>query len=180
MVNHISANIYFVSPQQINFLVPANLLPGKAVLTVTLDGRAGPQVATEIAAASPALFQMNAEFAIAVRADGAVCSPESPAQPGTWVTLYATGLGDTTPEAEYSMLPRRAAPLRNAASFRVELDGSAAPPDHVAYAGIAPGFAGLYQINLLLPASTGRDPQIRVGYAERMSPAGVRLAVAPR
>src|ERR1700694_1297248 len=46
-VGGILANIYFVSPGQINFLVPALLTAGPSYVQVFLDGRAGPQVSLQ-------------------------------------------------------------------------------------------------------------------------------------
>jgi uncharacterized protein (TIGR03437 family) len=179
LVNYIPANIYFVSPTQINFLVPANLRPGGADVVVLRDGMAGPIVRTEIAAASPALFQADAQFAIAVRLNGALCTLDAPARPGEWITLFATALGLTSPETRYSEVPRSAAVLVEAAHFRVELDGEAVAPERLAYVGIAPGFAGLYQINVQLPERLSRAPGIRIGFEGRMSPGEVRLPAAP-
>jgi uncharacterized protein (TIGR03437 family) len=39
-VGNLPATIYYVSPDQINFLVPANLLPAASTVQVVLDGRA--------------------------------------------------------------------------------------------------------------------------------------------
>jgi hypothetical protein len=44
LVNGLPANPYYVSPTQINFLVPPNLLPGPSTVQVVIDGLAGPQV----------------------------------------------------------------------------------------------------------------------------------------
>jgi len=42
LVGKLSANLYFISPTQINFLVPASLLAGPMDVQVSLDGRFGP------------------------------------------------------------------------------------------------------------------------------------------
>src|SRR5258706_4072234 len=44
LVNQISANLYYVSPTQVNFLIPTLLAPGPAVVQLTIDGRAGPAI----------------------------------------------------------------------------------------------------------------------------------------
>jgi uncharacterized protein (TIGR03437 family) len=63
--------------------------------------------------------------------------------------------------------------------FVVLLDATAVPSGTVTYAGVAPGFAGLYQINMVLPSSTGANPELRIGLADSISPAGLRLPVQP-
>ena len=58
------------------------------------------------------------------------------------------------------------------------LDGVTAE-DAVAYAGIAPGFAGLYQINVIVPKSTNANPEIRIGFGKQLSMPGIHLPVEP-
>jgi uncharacterized protein (TIGR03437 family) len=179
LIGALPANLYYVSPTQINFLVPPNLLPGSVNLYVAVDGLAGPPVSIQLAASSPALFQLDQQNVIATRPDGSLITTSAPAQPGDTVVLYATGLGQTAPPAVYGMLPTQAAILKPGGDFSVQLDGSAVDASAVSYAGVAPGFAGLYQINLTLPASTGGNPEIRIGLAGSSSPSGLRLAVQP-
>jgi uncharacterized protein (TIGR03437 family) len=81
LVRNIPAAIYYVSPTQINFLVPADLLPGQATVQVVLDAHYGPAVNIELAAASPALFQLDPHTAVALHADGSVITTKAPAKP---------------------------------------------------------------------------------------------------
>lgn len=179
IVGGLLANLYYVSPTQINFLVPLNLLPGAVNVQVVIDGLAGPSIAVQLAPAAPALFQLDSQYAVATRADGSVITPAAPAKPGDIVILYATGLGQTSPPLAYDELPMSAAPLADAANFQLLVDGVAADSHAVLYAGIAPGFAGLYQINLILPVTAGANPEIRIGTGGAVSTTGVRLPVQP-
>ena len=178
IVGSLLASLIYVSPTQINFLVPPNLIPGTVNVNVVVDSWSGPIVQIQLAAASPALFQLDAQNAIATEATGTLITPTSPARPGDVIILYATGLGYTAPPVVYGQIPKTAARVIQSA-FTIELDGAAVDPDAILYAGIAPGFAGLYQINLVLPAHVGASPQISIGFADSMSPAGVTLPVAP-
>ncbi|MDP8982937.1 MAG: hypothetical protein M3O35_20360 [Acidobacteriota bacterium] len=178
-VGGILANIYYVSPGQINLLVPALLSPGTSYVQVFLDGRAGPQVSLPLGAVSPALFQLDSQNAVAARVDGSVVTPDNPAHPGDIAILYATGLGATVPPAVYGTVAPAAAVLKDMASFQLVLDGTPLDPSLVLYAGAAPGFAGLYQINCVLPTSTGASPEIRIGVAAQLSKTGVTLPVKP-
>jgi uncharacterized protein (TIGR03437 family) len=108
-----------------------------------------------------------------------VLTPSSPARPGDIVILWATGLGQTTPPAYNFQLPTAAAPLIAGANLEVLLDGVAVPSSAIEYAGVAPGYAGLYQINLLLPLSTGANPEIRLQLDGATSIPGVHLPVSP-
>lgn len=172
-----AANIYYVSPQQINILVPANLKPGKREISVQVDSTYGPAIEVTLGTAAPALFQMDATTAIAVHADGSVATEDSPARPGEIVALYATGLGPTTPAAVYSTIPRAAAPLNDMDTFEVRFDGKPVDRSSIFYAGLAPGFAGLYQINVKLPDDLGANPEIRMSASGVVSPEGVRIPV---
>jgi uncharacterized protein (TIGR03437 family) len=179
LVGNLPATMYYVSPDQINFLVPANLLPGASTVQVVLDGHSGPAIEITLAAASPALFQLDAKTAVAIRPDGSVITEDAPAQPGEIVILYATGLGQTAPPVPYGQLFNDAAPLEQLADFKLVLGGVTASSGAVQYAGIAPGFAGLYQLNVLLPKSTTANPEIRIGFGKELSVAGIHLPVAP-
>lgn len=176
-INNYAADLYYVSPGQINFLVPPNLTAQAAIVQVTIDGLAGPAISLTLGLAAPALFQLDSRNAVATEVDGSVLTPASPAKPGDIVMLYATGLGVVTPPVIYGQLPTAAAPLANPASLSLLLDGTAVDASAIQYAGIAPGFAGLYQINLALPAGTGNNPEIRLQMDGAISVAGVHLPV---
>ena len=173
-VNNIQAAMYYVSPGQINFLVP-DLRPGEAEIRVSREGLYGPAVRVPVSDVSPALFHMDPEFAIATDVDGRLITRDNPAAPRGIVVLYATGLGPTRPRFLNGEIPAAAARLERIADFRVTVSSRQVPSADILYAGIAPGFAGLYQINLRLPAEFDTNPEIRIGLGEVMSPGGVRL-----
>ena len=176
-----AADLYYVSPTQINFLVPPMMLPGPVSFRVVIDGLEGKSIQLKLGAAAPGLFAMvldGVTYAIATLLDGSLLTPSSPAKPGDIVVLYATGLGATSPPAVYSQLPTAAAPLVPGANLQVLLNGVAVPPDAIDYAGIAPGNAGLYQINLILPTSTAPNPEIRLQLDGATSVPKVQLPVS--
>lgn len=170
------ASMYFVSPTQVNALIPTNLLPGLVTLQVVLSGRAGPPVTLRLEESAPALFEAAGRAVIATHGNGPPITADSPAVPGEVVVLYATGLGPTVPQTLPNRIPTAAARLTTSA-FQVWLNGVAVPRERILYAGVTPGFAGLFQVNLQLPADTPKDPEIRVGTPERMSPSGCVLYV---
>jgi uncharacterized protein (TIGR03437 family) len=179
LVNGLPANPYYVSPTQINFLVPPNLLAGPSTVQLVIDGLAGPPISVPLGAADPALFQLDQQNIVATRADGSLITSATPANPGDLVVLYATGLGQTIPPVGYGELPSAAASLKMLSDFQVLLDGSPVDSSSIAYAGVAPGFAGLYQINLLLPGSTGSNPEIRIAIGDALAKAGLHIPVSP-
>jgi uncharacterized protein (TIGR03437 family) len=179
LIGLIAANVFYVSPTQINFLVPSVLQPGRIDFRVVLNGIAGPPVPVDLAVVSPAMYQADAQTVIATRLDGSLVTADAPARPGDVIVLYATGLGDTQPPPILANIATMAAPLRQMADFKVLLDGAAVDRTLILYAGLAPGFAGLYQINVRLPDGVGGNPQIQIGLADVISPLGLKLPVKP-
>jgi uncharacterized protein (TIGR03437 family) len=175
IVGEVPAPVLYVSPTQVNFLVPSELQAGRVRLRLVLDGRNGPTVDLQLAEVSPALFQADPEFVVAARSDGSVITPKSPAQSGEVVILYATGLGDTRPRPASGEIVQRASRLERLGAFRVTVGDLTVPVEDILYAGAAPGFAGVYQINLRLPATLPPNPEIRIGFGDDRSPAGIRI-----
>jgi len=169
--------IYYVSPLQVNLLIPPNFIPGDAKLTLFRDGTAGPTVRLRLRDAAPGLFLLDPTTAIATRADFTLITSDAPARPGEIAILWATGLGPVVPPLDYDHIPAEAVWIARRSDFRVELAGVAVPRENILYAGVAPGFAGLYQINLRLPDSLPADPEIRIAVGEAISPAGFHLPV---
>ncbi len=170
----------YVSPSQINVLLDNRLTPGSYTVRVLRDSLAGPHKAQiTIAETAPGLFAIADGAPVVTRPDGSLVTAESPARPGQIVILWATGLGPTLPSFRPGELPRGAALLDQKVPFEVRLNDVPIPSGHILYAGVAPGFAGLYQVNILLPENTPQNPTIRVGYPNALSPAGQTIHVSP-
>lgn len=172
LVNQVSANVYYVSPTQVNFLIPTLLAPGPAVVQLTIDGRAGPPITITLETTAPSLFQSDARTILATHVNGSVVTNGAPARRGETILLWATGLGATVPPAVSNQIPQAAAPLQRSAEFRVLLNGVAAAAESLRYVGVAPGFAGLFQINFKIPEDAPSDPEIRISTGNISSPAG--------
>jgi len=171
------AYLYYVSPLQINFLVPSSLLPGTFQFWVARQGTSGPIVSVAMQGAAPAMFQTPSGVVIATHIDYSLVSSDAPATAGEIVTLWATGLGNTIPELEDGLLVP-AAPLQwlsQLDQFAVWINGAALGPSAILYAGVAPGFAGLYQVDVRLPDPLPANPEIRLAVGSTMSPAGIIL-----
>jgi uncharacterized protein (TIGR03437 family) len=92
--------LFFVSPSQINFQLPTDLVPGAQTLTVSSQGQPDVQAAFTVAQDAPGLFSQSINgqtFALAVHADGSAVTPSAPAAPGETITVYGTGFGATNP-----------------------------------------------------------------------------------
>ena len=175
LINAIFADVYYVSPGQVNVLIPPSLTPGPATVQLVNDGLAGPAVTITLSASAPVLFQSDATTVVATHGNGPPVTAQQPAQRGEVVVLYATGLRATVPAAIPNQIPETAAWIADRADFRVALNGADVDPANIQYAGVTPGFAGLFQINVLLPGDAPDNPHIQIGYGSQLSPAGVIL-----
>ncbi len=173
------APLLYVSPGQIDFLIPITEIPGNALVTVVRQGVYGPTVTINMATAAPQLFTDSKGFVIATdwNNGNSVITESAPAHGGDLVILYATGLGAAAPSTLSGQLAQYASPIVNLSSLKVVLNGAALDSSAILYAGFSPGSAGLYQINLLLPANAGTNPAIQVSVAGQTSAAACQLAV---
>lgn len=176
LVNNVFAPIYYVSPTQINVLVPTNITAGPAALQVVNSSLAGPPVTLQLTSTSPTVFEAPGRWAIATHADGTLLTTASPAAADEIVVIYACGLGPTQPAFPGGQIVTAAAVITTP-SFGVWLNGSPVETSRIKYAGATPGFAGLYQINVQLPA-TSPNPELRIGFGAAASPTGLQLATS--
>jgi uncharacterized protein (TIGR03437 family) len=147
--------LIYVSPTQINFLLPYDLETAEIEIWVERDNLRGPKVKIHLSDTAPGVFRLDAQTVVAAHLDGSVVTHEAPARGGEVVVLFATGLGRTKPAQLSGRLAPGAAALIAGDRFSVRLDGAAVPAGNILYAGVAPGFVGLYQINLRLPDDAG-------------------------
>jgi uncharacterized protein (TIGR03437 family) len=182
-VGGISSNLLYVSPGQINFLIPYELTGPTAQVLVARQGIAGPYgtdglpaVKIPMATTAPGFFQWNGNFAVAEHADGSLITATAPAQAGEIVVLFAAGLGRTVPDSTSGRVPSGAATILYASQMQILLNSVPLPAASTYYAGVTPGFAGLYQINLRLPNVLPANPEIQIVFgAQGGSPATVLL-----
>lgn len=175
-VANMPAPVLFVSACQINFVVPTEFVPGTLPVTVVKQGLHGPRADIMLVDGAPALFSLGEGYAVAQNANYELITPQAPARPGDIVVVYATGLGRAGHNPT-GLIPSAPAQIENFAALKVYLAGSLLDRIFIKYAGLTPGMAGLYQINMELPQSTPPDPEIRVAIGDHSSPAGLKLAV---
>jgi uncharacterized protein (TIGR03437 family) len=146
----VAAPLFAVRSDQINAQVPYSVA-GKAncVVQVQFQGALSNPVRMPVAQAAPALFALaggRGPGAI-LNANLSVNSASNPAARGTSVTLYATGEGQTNPPGVDGKLAESPYPTP-LLPVSVTIGGLQAP---ITFAGGAPGFAGLLQINATVP-----------------------------
>lgn len=178
-VNGLLAGVEYVAPEVVVFVVPADLLPGPATVVLTRNALNGPQAKVQLQAAAPAL--LPAEEGRAMARHGAAAAwavEEDPARPGEEVVLYATGLGPTSPPQSNRKVASERDALEPAGPFGVVVGGRELEARHLTYAGVSPGFAGLYEVRFVLPGGVGKDPEVRIRVGERWSQEGLRVWAA--
>jgi uncharacterized protein (TIGR03437 family) len=159
LLNGLSAPVFAASPSQINFQIPWELAGlAQASLTVTVNGRTSEPIVVSLASAAPGLFSTSAsgagQAAALIANTASLAAPvdlfsgSRPASRGEVVSIYATGLPAVT-DSPVTGLPASASPLSHTlAQPAVRIGGVAAP---VLFSGLAPGFAGLYQVDVQVP-----------------------------
>jgi uncharacterized protein (TIGR03437 family) len=167
-INGTDAGLFFVSNEQINFLVPPGTVDGPALVTVTNANGTTVNGTVQIVRSAPGIFTLNATgqgTASAVTTfDGATFTPvfnpdgsEREVDPGTrlrpnFLVLFGTGL--------------RLAPAANANDANGVAEAVSATiqgvPATVTYAGPVAGFVGLDQINLAIPPQLAGQGRVRV------------------
>lgn len=167
--------LFYVSATQVNFMLPARLEFKQVVVRVVREGFSGPEVSIPIVSAAPALFATAAGYAIVTRAD-TVVAPESPAHAGDTIVIWATGLGITSKCPATGEIPAYASEIPDVSALKITLGSVTLDRARIQYAGLTPFSAGLYQINLVLPANLDPDPEIRVAIDGQSSPVGLKLA----
>ena len=176
-VNNCSAPLLYVCPTQVNLLVPGNLKPSPVPLFVVRQGVRGPDAAVTLVPGSPAVVRHAGRPrnrpACGLFPDHRRCARP----PGRTIIVYAAGLGPTEPNPAPGEIPNY--PAQTASGLAVSLDGVPLPGELIKYAGVTPGSAGVYQINLLFPASLAANPEIRVTMGDQASREGVILPAQP-
>jgi uncharacterized protein (TIGR03437 family) len=170
-INGINAPIYYVTPTQIAVIVPygAAYTPASGSLAiagiqVVNNGSVSNTTTQFINLTTPGVFTLTANglgYGAIEHANGQVVNPSNPAALGETVAVYLSGLGATLPAVtEGTQSP--SSPLANTIqTIYATVSGTTAT---VAYAGLAPYLAGVYQVNVTIPTtvSTG-DNVIEIG-----------------
>ena len=148
-MNGIPAPLLFVSPQQINFQAPFGLTGSTVEIQITRDAGANDPVTVPLISTQPGIFFDSATGLGAIRNnDDGTSILERPAGAGDFILVFCTGLGEVVPPGQTG-LPAPASPLSwTTRNPQVLIDGR---DTLVTFSGLAPFFAGLYQINVQVP-----------------------------
>ncbi len=178
----------YVTPGQVNALIPLRSVVTNTRLPLLVqrgETQAAP-IPMTVVDVQPALFSKNAQGA----GQGAIqdaaynlVDTQHPAKAGDVIVIYANGLGpvDNPPAEEGAPAPLE--PLaRTLETPLVEFgdDAHRVAATQVYYSGLAPGWAGLYQVNVAVPegVQTGDAVEVRLSIGGQTSNV-VTIAVRP-
>ncbi len=158
-IGGIQAPIYYVSPTQISVIVPYETAPASIAQIQVNNNGTNSNIVTQFTGLSSAGVFTNTPvggigIAAALRPDYSVVSESNPAQVNDTIALYLTGMGAVSPSVgDGTAAP--SSPLSTTTSqpsiYMYDSAGNYINPT-VTYSGLAPGFAGLYQINFTIPS----------------------------
>ena len=177
-VNGRPAFVGYISPNQINFLVPDDLVLGASTVQCAGQLLQSNFFIVNKVSYSPSLFPLTGKYAVAVHLDGTLAGPTgvlpgsatTPAKPRETVQLFGTGFGPSNPVIATGALFNANAPL--AKSVTATVGGVSAQ-----IAGYLVG-PGLYQFNLTVPNLPDGDASVTLTVDGVTMQAGMFLAVA--
>lgn len=162
-INGYLAPMLFASPGQVNVQVP-----WQASGTVTYGAMVG--TAPSNLASGFVNAQSPGVFATVHAADGSLVDASKPAVAGETLVIYGTGLGPVNGAMVTGQLASSASLAPTTQPVTLSIDGT---PATVSFAGLTPGFLGLYQINAVVPrlASPGAQSQMVISVGGQSSQA---------
>lgn len=176
LINGRAIPLFFISPGQINGFVPFDVALGNATLQVVRNNVQGPPVPIDVARTLPGLFSTETSSGIIQNQDFSLNTSANPARGGSVVIVYLTGIGpvDNPPPAGQPAPPTPLA--RATATFRATIAGRDAP---VLFVGLTPGYIGLAQANIQVPAGIPAGPQQLVLFGNDVASSPVFVYVRP-
>ncbi|MBI4465364.1 MAG: hypothetical protein HY647_11725 [Acidobacteria bacterium] len=190
-INGIASPMLRAFPTQLVVQMPTELTGiASAQIEVTVDGQSSASRTFFVDSTSPGIFSVNAQgtgqgaILNGVELNQGISSlaapsgsfPNSrPARPGETVVIFCTGLGEVNPPVPTGVL---ASGLHNSVNpATVTIDGLSAS---VQFSGLAPNFAGLYQVNVVIPQGARAGNEIPVVLTIGGKPSNtVTIAVSP-
>jgi uncharacterized protein (TIGR03437 family) len=159
--------LYFTSSGQIDAVVPYDIAPNSVQQLIVQNGTAVSQPETVmVSAAQPGVFSQNSSGTgpgsiLGQKAGGipTLNTAANPASAGDALLIFCTGLGTVSPP-----VPAGAAASSSALSYTdnqvtVTVGGK---DGQVLFAGLAPGWVALYQVNVLVPPGVTAGPSVPV------------------
>jgi len=162
LLNGTAIPVEYVSASQINVQIPYDAQLGAGTLQVVSNSQNSNTISVNILAAAPAILGFSGtNYVVAQTAaggyEGYPAAGFAAAHAGDTLVLYAVGLGQTSPAATAGMASPGAGMLASVTPTPLICFGDLNPIAGTAncvkpfFAGLTPGYFGLYQLNFTLP-----------------------------
>ena len=184
LLSGVNLPVLYVSENQVNVLIPYTMaVNAPHQLVVQRANTISVPVSTAVFDARPAILATAGNGAgqghiYKATAQGAqvLADQNSPASAGDVLVLYCVGLGPVTPTVNAGDAAPSSPLAAVAAQVTVTIGGQTAQPF---FAGLTPGFAGLYQINVTMPAGVAAGTQVPVvvSVGAKSSAGAINMAV---
>ena len=158
-IGGIPVPLLYASSSQVNGIVPQELGPNNSYpLAVSTGITQTAPVMVLVKELQPGIYTVDDSGSgpgiVTNALTGQLIGPANPAHVSDYLTIYCTGLGPLeSPNGEVEPADGAVAPanvvFQTTATLTASIGGIAAP---VLFSGLAPGFAGLYQVNVQVPA----------------------------
>ena len=162
----IPAYVYYISPGQIDVQVPSGVPSGLQPLVVTTAGGTSAAYYVTVNAVEPGMLApvsfliKGAQYIVAQFSNTTIYVlpvniggiQTARAKPGDSITLYGIGFGGVTPTIAAGQVVGALNSIQGA--VKITFAGVSA---NVTYAGLAPGYVGLYQFNVTVPTVAASD-----------------------
>jgi len=143
--------LFFVSPGQVNALLPSDLSEGDYTAIVRWEGHPDVSTGFKVVRNAPGLFTQplgDVPYALATHASGALVTIDAPAQPGETVTVFGTGFGPYQGMALDGFAIPEAVTLPLADPVQVLITEQVMDPE---FAGAATGQVGVVAVRFRVP-----------------------------
>ena len=166
------APLLYVGPRQVNFQMPfAAAGYGTVRIVVENDEGSGEPEEVVIEPTGPGLFVFDVDRAVALNQDGPLNTAASPAEAGSIISAFLTGVGEVDPPVESGMAAPAAPLSRPIADPRATIGAVDA---RILAIVLAPGYVGLVQANVEVPASLPPgDHELVITVGDQLSNRGI-------
>jgi uncharacterized protein (TIGR03437 family) len=164
-IGGVPAYLSYISPGQVNALVPSSVATGAAQVILTNGTQSTAPYTVQVAASRPALLSLPPDIGrdyarivalfpdfttYALPPDPFSNVPMRRPKAGDTIVFFGTGLGRVSPDVPIGRVA--AGPASLVAPVQVTFFGHGNPVSgKISYAGLVPATVGLYQLNVVLP-----------------------------